>query len=145
MTTRQQLIDEARTWLGTPYHHQGRVKGVGVDCINFVLGVAEATDLIPDGFSMEPYSGYGRIPDPKKIIGGCERFMDRIDKKEARMGDVLVLRFVREPQHFAIVSNDNPRRMIHSYASVLKVTEQIIDAEWESKIVAAYRIKGLED
>ena len=24
-------VAEALTWLGTPYHHQGRVKGVGVD------------------------------------------------------------------------------------------------------------------
>lgn len=22
----------ARSWIGTPYHHKGRVKGVGVDC-----------------------------------------------------------------------------------------------------------------
>lgn len=27
-----QAVAEAITWLGTPYHHQGRVKGVGVDC-----------------------------------------------------------------------------------------------------------------
>jgi cell wall-associated NlpC family hydrolase len=29
---RQYVIDEARTWKGTPYQHRGRVKGVGVDC-----------------------------------------------------------------------------------------------------------------
>ncbi|CAD9197505.1 hypothetical protein [Acinetobacter bohemicus] len=26
-----EAIEEAMTWLGTPYHHQGRVKGVGVE------------------------------------------------------------------------------------------------------------------
>ncbi len=26
-----QAVAEALIWLGTPYHHQGRVKGVGVD------------------------------------------------------------------------------------------------------------------
>lgn len=26
------IIQEARSWLGTPYHHKGRIKGVGVDC-----------------------------------------------------------------------------------------------------------------
>lgn len=29
---RQWVIDEARTYKGTPYQHKGRVKGVGVDC-----------------------------------------------------------------------------------------------------------------
>ena len=27
-----EAVDEALTWLGTSYHHQGRVKGMGVDC-----------------------------------------------------------------------------------------------------------------
>lgn len=26
-----EAVAEALTWLGTPYHHQGRVKGVGVE------------------------------------------------------------------------------------------------------------------
>ena len=32
MNKNQLAVAEALTWLGTPYHHQGRVKGVGVDC-----------------------------------------------------------------------------------------------------------------
>lgn len=29
---RSRILTEARSWLGTPYHHKGRVKGAGVDC-----------------------------------------------------------------------------------------------------------------
>ena len=29
---REKLVAEALSWLGTPYHHAGRVKGGGVDC-----------------------------------------------------------------------------------------------------------------
>lgn len=29
---RQWIIDQARTWKGTPYQHKARIKGVGVDC-----------------------------------------------------------------------------------------------------------------
>lgn len=36
---RQQLVDEARTWLWTPYQHRGRVKGVGVDCGGLIYEV----------------------------------------------------------------------------------------------------------
>lgn len=145
MTTRKQVIDEARSWIGTRYQHQAGVKGLAVDCINLIVGVANAVGIVPPDFSMDRYSGYGRSPDPKTLIGGCEQFLTRIDKADAIPGDILVLRFEREPQHFAILSDDNPPRMIHAYASARKATEQIIDADWASKIVAVYRFKGLED
>jgi cell wall-associated NlpC family hydrolase len=29
---RAAVVAEARSWLGTPFHHQGRVKAAGVDC-----------------------------------------------------------------------------------------------------------------
>ena len=34
------IVTEARTWVRTPYHHQARLKGVGVDCAGLVIGVA---------------------------------------------------------------------------------------------------------
>jgi NlpC/P60 family putative phage cell wall peptidase len=30
--SRASILAEAREWIGTPYHHKGRVKRVGVDC-----------------------------------------------------------------------------------------------------------------
>jgi hypothetical protein len=33
---------EAETWLGTPYHHMGRVKGAGTDCLMMLAEVYEA-------------------------------------------------------------------------------------------------------
>lgn len=39
MVTRAEIVAEARLWLGTPYHHQGSVLGVGCDCVGLVRGV----------------------------------------------------------------------------------------------------------
>ena len=39
MTNGNAAVQEAITWLGTPYHHQGRVKGVGVDCGTLICEV----------------------------------------------------------------------------------------------------------
>jgi cell wall-associated NlpC family hydrolase len=44
---RQAIIDEAKTWAGTPWHHEGRVKYAGVDCGMFLLEVYEKVGLIP--------------------------------------------------------------------------------------------------
>jgi len=38
-TWRKYIIEEARTWKGTPYQHKGRVKGVGCDCGGIIYQV----------------------------------------------------------------------------------------------------------
>ena len=44
---RAAVVAEAITWLGTPYHHMGRVKGAGADCLTFLAGAFEAAGLVP--------------------------------------------------------------------------------------------------
>jgi cell wall-associated NlpC family hydrolase len=51
MTTdelRQAVVEEARTWLGTPYHLKGMVKGAGVDCGLLPYAVYRKFDLVPE-------------------------------------------------------------------------------------------------
>ena len=44
---RAAVVAEAETWLRTPYHHMGRIKGVGVDCLTLLAEVYEAAGIIP--------------------------------------------------------------------------------------------------
>ena len=44
---RQRIVDIAKTYLRTPYHHQGRVRGAGVDCGMLILNVFEEAGLVP--------------------------------------------------------------------------------------------------
>ena len=48
MLDREGVCAIARSWIGTPYHHMGRVKGVGVDCAMFPLEVYREAGLIGD-------------------------------------------------------------------------------------------------
>jgi hypothetical protein len=41
------VIDEAREWLCTPYHHMARVKGAGADCLTLLAAVYEKAEVIP--------------------------------------------------------------------------------------------------
>lgn len=43
---RQAVVAEAASWLGTPYHHMGRIKGVGVDCLTLLAEVYERAGVI---------------------------------------------------------------------------------------------------
>ena len=49
MNTRlaNEAVAEAMTWLGTPHHHQGRVKGVGVDCGNSMIQLIRENTVQP--------------------------------------------------------------------------------------------------
>ena len=44
---RAAVVAEAMTWLRTPYHHRGRLKGVGTDCAMILAEVFEKVGLIP--------------------------------------------------------------------------------------------------
>jgi cell wall-associated NlpC family hydrolase len=44
---RAQIVAEAKTWIGTPYHHEGRIKAAGVDCGMLILEVFEKVGLLP--------------------------------------------------------------------------------------------------
>ena len=37
--TRAKIVAAARGWIGTPYQHQGSLRGVGCDCLGLVRGV----------------------------------------------------------------------------------------------------------
>ena len=39
---RATIVAEARAWIGTPYRHQGSLKGIGCDCLGLVRGVWRA-------------------------------------------------------------------------------------------------------
>ena len=45
--TRQQVVAEALSWIGTPYIKNGRVKGVGADCATILFCVYRNCGLVP--------------------------------------------------------------------------------------------------
>lgn len=55
---RRLVVQEARTWLGTPFHVRGRVKGPkgGVDCFTIIACVFHALGLCPP-WEAEFYQG----------------------------------------------------------------------------------------
>ena len=45
--TRDEVVAEAVTWIGTPYHPMACIKGVGADCALFPFAVYQAVGGIP--------------------------------------------------------------------------------------------------
>jgi cell wall-associated NlpC family hydrolase len=142
--TSERIVAEARTWLGTRFHHQGRVKHVGVDCAGLVVCVAQAV-----GLSLYDCSDYTRIPDGELLKQLCDQQLTHIARSDIAVGDVLLFRIEREPQHLAIVGNyegdcnQGDLSMIHAYAPARCVIECRLDDVWMNRLVAAYRLSSV--
>jgi len=107
---RELVVKEARTWLGTPYQHRGRVKGVGVDC---------------GGLLYQVYSPFVRMkPFPKNYPPDWathrenEIYLDFIrpytfEIDRPRPGGMALFLVGRNWSHAAIVSDK--LRYIHSW------------------------------
>ena len=135
MITSQDIIKTAREYLGTPFHHQGRVKGVGVDCGG--LAICVARDL---GLPYVDVQGYSRTPSGGAFIRYLTASFDRVHVIED--GCILLMTFSKEPQHVAIYTGNDA--IIHSYFGVRKVTEHRLDGVWHSRITAIFKFRGIE-
>ena len=145
MITRNDIVCEARQWIGTKWQHQQALKGVACDCIGLIRGVATKVGLLPPDFARsavaQQFMGYGRRPDGRLVVA-LDLFMDRLAPTEQpAIGDVLLMRFDDNPQHVAIVTEVG---IIHAHASARKVVEHRLDSLWASRVVQAYRFKGLD-
>lgn len=146
MIYRQDFVDEARRWIGTPFQHQCSLRGVAADCIGLITGVAAACGS-PEAEAFRndrEFAGYSTLPDPGLQRRACRRYLDEIDIANAELADLLHMEVLFEPMHFAIISRVMPYQIIHSWAPVGKVVEHGMDEKWKRRVIAAYRVRGME-
>lgn len=138
LPTRAKIIKEARSWIGTPFKHQGRLKGLAVDCAGLVIGVAHALQL-----SQFDYTAYSHQPDGITLKRLLNQELKPIFLAAAQPGDVLLMRFDAQPQHLAILIQEES--IIHAYAQVRRCCEHRLDEVWRSRIVSAYAYPNIEE
>ena len=137
MITKEDVVTEARKWIGTPYHHQGRLRGIGVDCIGLLFGVGAKLGI--RNRDKDSYKRYRRRP-PKgagMLLDLDETCGARIDDPQS--GDIAVFWMnasSKRAQHIAIVSD---RGLIHTHSRVGKVVEHRFSDWWRERLICGYR------
>lgn len=112
MTTRDKIVAAARGWLNTPFHHQGRVKGVGVDCLQLLVAVYQEAGLLPADVDPGNYArDWHMHHDEERYLFGVGQYAKPTETP--RPGDVALFKFGRCVSHAAIVI-DWPM-VIHAY------------------------------
>jgi len=141
--TRTDVVQAARGWVGTPYHHQARLNGVGVDCVGVVIGVARELGIVASDFDV---SAYPRMPDGKSLMGLAELHMRRSDEP-IQPGQVIVVAFDTDPQHMGIVGDYRHGGLSIIHAAAIARPGRVIETRLmfsrSMRFVAAFDLPGV--
>lgn len=131
------ILAAARACLDTPFRHQGRVPGLALDCAGLIVSVAQAL-----GIDHCDVADYGRLPNNGQLAGvlDAQPALRAVVVADMQPGDILLMRFVKEPQHLAFLGEST---LIHSWEGAGKVCEHGIDDIWRRRIVRVYRFAGV--
>jgi NlpC/P60 family putative phage cell wall peptidase len=146
--TRAVVVAEARTWVNTPFRHQGRIKGMACDCVGLILGAAADLGLVDRlgvPFLATDNANYSAQPLDKFVHEEAQRRLIEKPIEEMADGDIVTLRVPSIPCHVAICSTVNGvRYIVHAYASNEKVVENIMDEKWTKRIEGCFSFPGVE-
>lgn len=144
MSVRERVVDEATSWIGTPYRHQGRRKGGGCDCLGLVLGVWEALR----GEAIEApadYSADWADTGPGDcLLDACRARMVEKAVNEAEAGDLLLFAFRPHlpTRHAGILFEGG--RFVHAYERVGVIASPLVPS-WRRRIRAAFAFPASGD
>ena len=143
MSISDDIVTQARGWLGTPFHHQARLKKVGCDCLGLVVGVVDELGLKDStGTLLASYDEvtYSREPDGAYLMQKLVGLLEEIPITEKRAGDLGLFNVRDNPQHVAIFTDyEGTIGMIHCYAQARRVVEHRLDDDWASRLVKVFR------
>ncbi len=150
MVTRDDIVAEARSWIGTPWQHQQHTKGVACDCGGLIRGVIAALGIRDADFSKwegaQEFLGYARQPDGHSFLRACDKYMTRIHRCDMRAGDVVIFVPDFHPQHAGILGDyrHGGLSLIHSATAAHppRVIETRLMFARNMKFVAAYSLLG---
>ena len=132
------VIAAARAWLGTPYHDQASLRGVGCDCLGLARGVwRDVVGAEPQ--AIPPYSrDWGEMGVCEVLAEGARAMM--IEIPVAQIGPSALVLFRMAPRaiakHVGILTA--PDQFIHAYDR-LGVIEEALTTAWVRRIAFAFR------
>jgi cell wall-associated NlpC family hydrolase len=131
----ERILTEARSWIGTPWHHNQACKGVGVDCARLYGAVLESLGV---EVKLENYSRRAQNGNLLKQIRAIDCLMELPSADYREPGDLLVFMVGVEPGHVGIC---NGHGMVHADQRLDRVCEiPDLGERWRKRICAVFRV-----
>jgi NlpC/P60 family putative phage cell wall peptidase len=140
--SRQDIVTEARGWIGTPYQHQASLKGIGCDCLGLVRGVWRAV-VGPEPERAPPYAAdWAEATGEEALAAAAARHLMALPLDQIAPGDVLLFRWRANlpAKHAAIVTSRDTMAHAHDGAAVAEVA---LAPWWRRRMAYAFRFPGM--
>lgn len=142
MTTRDDIVEAARGWIGTPYVHQASCRGHGTDCLGLIRGVWREV------MGAEPEAVPAYTPDwaeaglEEELARAASRHLEPAAIDDIAAGDVILFRWRPHlpAKHAAIATS--ARRMVHAQEGVA-VAEVNMSRWWRQRLSFVFRFPGV--
>lgn len=140
---RANIITAARRHIGTPWMHQGRAPGIGLDCLGLAIVVARELGFVAADFDV---NGYDRVPDGVSLPAGLAAHLVQVPQSSMAPGDVVAVAFDADPQHVGIVVpyRHSGLAMVHAASRTGKVEETRLMFSNAMRFTGAYQFPGVE-
>ena len=132
MFNRSKTIEQARSWLETPFHKDACLKHVGVDCVRFCMDSYKAGGVV-----------FPKMETLQRVHGiGGTLLLDKLNDAgffqihNPLPGDLVVWDYSGSPAHIGIltVTNTEPNRVIHACPTMGAVYEHAMVGQWLNRI-----------
>jgi NlpC/P60 family putative phage cell wall peptidase len=138
------VIEEARSWIGTPYRHQASLKSVGCDCLGLVRGIwRELYGQEPE--ALKPYSAdWAEAGGADALLDAARRHFNEKPRAEMAAGDVILFRWkpAQAAKHLGILVSE--QAIIHAYEGHAVMVSALVP-QWRSRIAGVFSFEPIKD
>lgn len=134
--TLDDVVAEARKWIGTKWVHQGR-SNAGIDCAGLLIRVGNEL-----GLDVKDMQGYKRSPEGHRFLDHIRGQTDLV--RTAEPGRIAIFRQSYFPCHVGIFTECHGElHIVHSYMNLGKVMEEQFAHQWPKLLVEIRTYRGL--
>lgn len=137
---RNDIVQTARGWIGTPYRHQASSKGAGADCLGLIRGIWREVlghePEVPPAYTPD-WSEVGR---DEVLWLAAQRHLQPKALLDPAAGDVILFRMAhaRVAKHLGVQGRvGGSASFIHAYSGH-GVVENALSGPWARRIVARF-------
>lgn len=133
------VVAEARRWIGTPYLHQASRRGEGADCLGLVRGVWREVcgkePVVPPAYTPD----WAEAERDERLWQAARQHLCEV-KRRPQVGDVVLFRMRSGmvAKHLGILSSlGSAPRFIHAYQRH-GVIESPLSSPWQRRAVSVF-------
>lgn len=144
-TVRGEFLASVRSFIGTPYLHQGR-STLGMDCVGVpILALSQI------GLQCDDLFGYSSQPDGTTLRENVEKHLGPAVARW-KPGDIVLMRWHENRRGRVVYANHvgvlgvapygNRWTLIHSFKAEQRVTECSLAGQWARRVLAVFSLTG---